>query len=278
MALHLVTGYKGEAHISPEDIGAFNAGTFGSGEYVLNTGNKLAIEGIDNNNFKILDGDVMMQGRHITLKKGTYEQITINNGETGQKRNDLIVIRYEKNEQIGVENVTFAVVQGEPTTGTPTDPELATGDILSGNCLLHEMPLYRVTVTDYVVGTPEALFKTIECFANRIVTGSYKGNGAESQKIDLGFTPDAVYVCRSDGRTSMHYGSSSNRFDYRGGLALKGLPCVYGSSYKFIEIVNSGFKVFRKDYSSPSVSTECYAETNANGDIFYYIAIKLTGG
>lgn len=277
MALHLVTGYKGEAHISAEDIGAFNAGTFGSGEYVLNTGSKLAIEGIDNNNFKILDGDVMMQGRHITLKKGTYEQITINNGETGQKRIDLVVIRYTKNEQTGVENVTFAVVQGEPTTGIPTDPEVTTGDILSGNCLLHEMPLYRVTVTDYVVGTPEALFTAVESYANRIYVGTYKGNGNESQFIDLGFTPDAVYVCRSDGRTVLDKGGVG-KWEHFGGLALKGLPCVFGSTYKFVEIVDSGFNVFDATYSSPSNSNVYYSETNNNGDTYYYIAIKLTGG
>lgn len=161
MALDLVTGYKGAAHITAEDVGAFNAGIFGSGEYVLNSGNKFSASLISNNTVKILDGDLMMQGRHITLKKGTYEEVTIENGESGMNRNDLIVARYTKDSITGVENVVFAVIKGTPTTNIATDPEYTTGDILSGGCILHEVPLYRIKLSGLTVGTPEALFKVI---------------------------------------------------------------------------------------------------------------------
>ncbi len=282
MALHLITGHKGEAHISPIDIGAFNAGTFGSGEYVLNNGNKFAIETIDNNNLKILDGDVMMQGRHITLKSGTYEQITINNGESGMKRNDLIVIRYTKNEQTGAENVVLAVVQGEPTSGTPTDPELTTGDILSGNCLLHEMPLYRIQVTDYVVGTPEPLFKTCTATANRIIAGTYRGDGNPSQFIDLGFTPDAVYVSRTDGLATSANNNGGYGLQHYGGLALRNSDCRLwhqNKDYPIVKIVENGFNVYFDDSTGPvsnSSAWDIYA--NKSSTWFNYIAFNLSGG
>ncbi len=159
MSLHLVTGYKGEAHIKPEDHGAYNAGLFGTGEYVLSSGNKFAASVLSSNTVRILDGDLMIQGRHINLKKDTYEDITINNGTIGKNRNDLIVIRYTLDAASGVENAEFAVIQGEATSGTASDPEYTTGDILSGGCTLHEMPLYRIPLTELTVGTPEPLFK-----------------------------------------------------------------------------------------------------------------------
>ena len=162
MALDLVTGYKGAAHITAEDIGAFNAGVFGSGEYVLNSGNKLAASVISNNTIRILDGDLVVQGRHVTLKKDTYEEVTIENGETGMNRKDLIVARYTKDSTNGIENVVFAVIKGEFSDSEASDPAHTTGDILSGGCTLHEMPLYRITLTGLNVGEPEALFAVEE--------------------------------------------------------------------------------------------------------------------
>lgn len=162
MALDLVTGYKGAAHITAEDIGAFNAGVFGSGEYVLTSGNKLAASVISNNTVRILDGDLVIQGRHVTLKKDTYEEVTIENGETGMNRKDLIVARYTKDSTNGIENVVFAVIKGEFSDSEASDPEHTTGDILSGGCTLHEMPLYRITLTGLNVGEPEALFAVEE--------------------------------------------------------------------------------------------------------------------
>lgn len=166
MALDLVTGYKGTAHITAEDVGAFNAGIFGSGEYVLNSGNKFSASLTSNNTVKILDGDLVMQGRHITLKKDTFEEVTIENGTSGMNRIDLIVARYTKDSNTGVENVAFAVIKGTPTSSTATDPEYTTGDILSGACTLHEMPLYRISLSGLTAGTPEAMFEVVNSFDN----------------------------------------------------------------------------------------------------------------
>lgn len=272
MGLHLVTGYKGEAHITAEDVGAFNAGIFGKGEYVMNTGNCFAIEKIDFNNFKILDGDAMIQGRHITLKAGTYEVVTINNGNIGESRIDLIVMRYTKDEQTGVENVSFAVVQGEPvTSGTPVEPEVVTGDLLSGNCLKHEVPLYKISIVDNSANTPVRLFDIAAATSNLIKFGRYAGDDNPSQFINLGFTPDAVYVCRSDGTVC-----SDDEEDRYGGLALKNHPCsrwINNTDNSVVEIVDGGFNVFK--WKDPNSRNSILTNSVAN---FHYIAFNITGG
>lgn len=280
MALHLVTGYKGEAHITAEDVGAFNAGIFGKGEYIMNTGNCFAIEKIDFNNFKILDGDAMIQGRHITLKAGTYEVVTVNNGNIGESRIDLIVLRYTKDEQTGVENVSFAVVQGEPvTSGTPVEPEIVTGDLLSGNCLKHEVPLYKISIVDNSAGTPVKLFSIVGGCSNLIRTGTYRGNGKASQFIDLGYTPDAVYVCRSDGiSVSRKIGTTDNSaLNSYGGLALKESACRFwidGKDYLSIKIVEGGFNA----YSNTGTSTKTEVCANNSSTTYHYIAFNWSGG
>lgn len=159
MPLHLITGHKGEAHISSADVGAFNAGIFGKGEYVLETGRKFEIDVLSNNAVKIYDGDLIMQGRHISLKSGSSEELTIENGTADQNRIDLVVVRYTQDVSNGVENAEFAVIKGTATTGEAQAPEYTTGDILSGGCILHEMPLYEIPISELTIGEPVKLFQ-----------------------------------------------------------------------------------------------------------------------
>ena len=165
MSLHLVTGYAGKAHVTSADQGAFNAGVVGTSEYVMGTGFQLSAQVISNNQIRIFDGDIMMQGRHICLKKDTYEDVAIANGLQGLNRNDLIVLRYTKDANTGVESIAFAVLQGVSTEGTASDPAHTTGDILGGECLLHEMPLYRVQLTGLNVGELVPLFTVVDSVA-----------------------------------------------------------------------------------------------------------------
>lgn len=173
MSTHLVTGYSGKAHITSADQGAFNAGVFGTGEYVMNTGKQVSAQVISNNQIRILDGDIIMQGRHICIKKDTHEDVAIANGLQGLNRNDLIVLRYTKDANTGIENIALAVLQGVSTEGTASDPAHTTGDILGGECLLHEMPLYRIKLTGLNVGELVPLFTVVDSMADHKHDGRY---------------------------------------------------------------------------------------------------------
>lgn len=162
MALHLVTGFKGSAHITSADQGAFNAGVVGTGEYVMKTGNQLSAQIVSNNQIRILDGDIVMQGRHINLKKDTHEDVAIANGLSGLNRNDLIVLRYTKDANTGVESIALAVLQGVSTESTANDPSFTKGDVLSGECLLNEMPLFRVQLSGLNINKVVPLFTVVE--------------------------------------------------------------------------------------------------------------------
>lgn len=158
MPLHLITGHSNGAHITSGDMGSFNAGIFGDGEFVLDRGRKFEIEVVDNNLIKIYDGDLIMQGRHMSLQSGSTVELTIENGIADSNRIDLVVARYKQDVVTGIESAEFAVIKGTTTEGPAVTPEYTHGDILSGGCAVAEMPLYKIPISGISVGEPEKVF------------------------------------------------------------------------------------------------------------------------
>ncbi len=192
MALHLITGYAGQEHVTSADQGAYNMGTYGEGEFVLDRGNKLAATVASNNSITIADGEALMQGRFIKLPVGTTESVTIDNGTSGMKRKDLIVLRYSKNAGTGVESVEFAVKKGTPDASTPADPSVTTGNITDGTDLVNEMKLYRVNLDGLNISSLDTLFslKTsmidyMETYQLPVATASILGGVKKGDRIDI---------------------------------------------------------------------------------------------
>ena len=158
--MKIVTGYRGIAHITSGDVGAFNASVFGDGQYVMDSGEKLAITVVSNNQVRIGDGDILMNGRHITIEKGLTENLAFENNTASTNRNDLVVCRYRKDSGTGVESAELVVIKGTAVSGTASDPSYNKGNILNGDDLV-DMPLYRVKFTGITMGTPETMFGTL---------------------------------------------------------------------------------------------------------------------
>ena len=160
---HLVTGYAGSEHIKSEDQGSFNASFFGTDEFVMEVGNQMKASIVDNNTVRVLDGDILMKGRHIRINPETYEDLTIETGSGGVKRCDLIVMEYTKDVYTGIEGAALKVLRGEETTETPGIPVYTDGDVLAG-AVLNQMPLYEVVIDGVVLTSLNPLF-TVREFA-----------------------------------------------------------------------------------------------------------------
>lgn len=155
--MHIVTGYRGENHVTAADVGSFNAAVFGGGEFVLDRGSKFEASILSNNKIGIADGDLLMQGRHVRLT-GAVE-LTIENGQTSWLRNDLIVARYTMDNATGVEDVNLVVIKGTAVQGSdPVDPEYTSADIINDTVYLNDMPLYRVPLNGLNVQALVPLF------------------------------------------------------------------------------------------------------------------------
>ena len=143
--MEIITGYTGKPHVTSEQDRDVNIGVVGKGSYVLQTGMQLAAEVSSNNEIKIRDGVLMHQGCTASIKKNTYDSLIIVNGSQGMKRIDLIVARYEKNQDNGIESLDLKVIQGTPAESTPTVPEYTEGDIQAGDYVA-DMPMYQVII------------------------------------------------------------------------------------------------------------------------------------
>ena len=164
MSVELVTGYYGvgedgepNRHVSSAEDGARQAGTVGLGCYALSTGSKLSATMEDANTLVVADGDVVMNGRHVSLPDPT--SFTIPTGVQGQKVSNLAVLRYQKAAD-SVESVTPLVLTGEPSADAPTDPEHNEGSILDGDSPV-DFPLYRVVTDGINAEDPEPLFDVL---------------------------------------------------------------------------------------------------------------------
>lgn len=156
--LHLVTGFLGREHITAADQGAFNAALIGTGQFVLEKGKVFEAQVISNNLIRVLDGELMMQGRFVRLAPNDYADLAIENGEKGLKRNDLIAVRYAKDTLSGIESVNLVVIKGEAVADNPVDPAITEGDITKGAAVQHEFPLWRIPLDGLNVGEPVSLF------------------------------------------------------------------------------------------------------------------------
>lgn len=89
----------------------------------------------------------------------------------------------------------------------------------------------------------------------KLVVGSYTGNerpttSPTSRKIELGFTPKAVFVAAS----GSSFGTFGGYDEYSAGLAVEGVPAIAGNNSgnkdNLLEIVANGFNVYNRA-SSP---------------------------
>ncbi len=158
--MEIITGYTGKPHVTAEQDRDINIGMFGSSSYVLEAGMQLKAEVSSNNEIKIRDGVLLHQGCAASIKKNTYDSLTIINGSQGMKRIDLIVARYEKNQDDGTEKITLKVLQGTPAETSPAVPAHTTGDIQAGDTVA-DMPLYQVVIDGLNITELKKVFETI---------------------------------------------------------------------------------------------------------------------
>ncbi len=131
--MELVTGRAGSPHITSQQDRQKHQGIWGDGAYILATGNQLEPQVQSSNKILIKDGALMFQGALFSVKVGTTDEITINNGNQGMQRKDLVVARYTHDSAEQKESAEWVVIQGEPAASNPVAPSGTSGDIQAGD-------------------------------------------------------------------------------------------------------------------------------------------------
>lgn len=163
----LVTGKWGELHVTSEQTRAYQAGIVGAGRYVFDG---FGCEMTEPNKAHVSGGTAHFDGAAVWLGS-VGQDMTIENGEQGTNRNDLIVLRYFKDASGGnLESVKLTVVKGEPSAGVAADPDVNEGRIDDGNGP-YDFPLWRIPIEGITVKDPVRLFEAINPLVDAIETG-----------------------------------------------------------------------------------------------------------
>lgn len=163
---YLITGHWGVPHVTVENDRGIQGGIVGAGRYVLPVGNQFRLEYIGDNTFRLYDGKLMDNGAAAGIVAGEYIDFSISNAGQEKKRNDLIVFQYSRDTTTMVESGSFVVIQGSETSGTPSDPALTQGDLLTGDVVIDQMPLWRVPVSGATISDPVCLFTLVPSLNN----------------------------------------------------------------------------------------------------------------
>lgn len=278
--MEIVTGHRGTPHVTPYKVRDFNIGIVGAEDYVMNGGSELEAQLVSNNRIDIKDGSICMQGTHAVIPKNINDELTIENGMQGEKRIDLIVARYEKVADSGVESVNTVVLQGTPSKETPNVPGHVVGDIRNGD-LKHEMPLYEVELDGINVVEVRPVFKKIVSAAEQqkmieLLNGKTDLKIIEKH-IDTGYLKSGVHFYKRNSFGQIHFSSlqgwslpyaTTKLCDfpdgYRPALRKKGVLYFGAEAVGFVEIRTDGlFATSIKELNSQTSYLNC--------DISYWI-------
>lgn len=157
-ALNINTPPEEEPHIYAEDDAAIYKAIFG-GDGVSTIGQACKATVLSNNKVRIADGVLCVDGHMARIPYGEYEDCEIMNGQSGKKRNDIIVAKFETTGTGGIDTMTCEVIRG--TAGeTAVDPELTQNDIYAGG-KVREYPLYRVKIEGLSITAVERMFEIV---------------------------------------------------------------------------------------------------------------------
>ena len=183
--MEFVTGKMGSNHISGADMAAMYRGLLIADDVVLAEGDQLSCTMLNANTAQIGTGSCMLQAHHARVE--VAEQVVVDSGSPGYKRNDLIVARYTRSDG-NVQLVYLDVVKGTAVAGTPSDPAVTTGSIDGGDVLV-EFPLWRIPIDGVSVGTPERVMPTVDTLQDQITDGDA---ALQSQITTLGESVSSI--------------------------------------------------------------------------------------
>lgn len=141
--MKIISGKTGSPHVTSQQFRQIMEGIIGDESYIIAGGENLEPELVSNNALKIRSGMLCHHGNVSCVDTGTYDEVELENGSQGMKRIDLVVNRYTRNEETGIESCDWVVLKGTPAESSPTVPEYTVGNLQNGD-LVDDCPVFKV--------------------------------------------------------------------------------------------------------------------------------------
>ena len=221
--MELITGKLGRDHFTSTQHRNIFRSIVGNGSVIAsNVGAGMQASVTGSNQISISDGLIFHHGCVFEIPFGEVETVEVANGTQGYSRIDAVILRWTKNGS-GIEAAEWIVVEGTPTTGTPTAPQITPGNMNEGDlqddCLfalakIEGVALSEVTVqvdsrsiTADVDGLAEQLAAVQAKLARMPIvlkSGSGVTNGTSANDVTLwtipsGYDKDKVVISITNG-------------------------------------------------------------------------------
>ena len=293
--ISLVTGHTGTEHVTSKQVGRFNAALHGKGNYILDVGDKCQVDVIDSNKIRINKGELMCQGRQISIE--SPEEITITGGTLGQTTYALVYIHYSIDDS-GIESVLL-----QTKALTSADNYDLSGSILDGSSTA-DVELVRVSLNGYSISNAELLLEVLqdsenlkkEIF-NAVLNKSLRIVDAKTQdsvnyfRFNNGIEVEFGYV---DVKTLFQNNYGDREFKLRfkfikGALYLNVISSVGGSryydnAYYYGEIFHIANRYDYAEFSMKKLNSRTGERTeyddfdeDLEGTIYYFVVGKYSG-
>ena len=171
MAMELVTGYQGAAHVTADQDADLQRGIFGS-DGILQVGEELAVDIISANEITVADGVVVADGREFYIPVGETVSLSIASGAQSVQRYDLVVVQYSKDSSTGIESGDLVVITGTAST-SPEDPSYTEADIRDG-VFIAQKPPCRVCIVGLAIDSVVMLMDTLPSLAETVVSSDIR--------------------------------------------------------------------------------------------------------
>lgn len=257
-----------EAHVYAEDDAAVYLSMFG-GDGVSTNGQSCKATVLSNNKVRIADGVICVGGHFARIPYGDYIDCEIENGQSGKKRNDIIVARFETTGTGGIDTYTCEVKKGE-AGATATDPEIVQEDLYKAG-KVRELPLYRVKIEGLSITAVEQLF-------------TLRKTNEELEKELASLNSKTIQIIKN-GDSQQIYDLCGGKIRVVSGSAVKN---VRGTDYICLIDKDELNEIFGQSYSSIRLSiATCNGDNEATntrflgaeiwqGHIYQYFAQKLS--
>lgn len=257
-----------EAHIYAEDDASIYLSMFG-GDGVSTNGQSCKATVLSNNKVRIADGIICVGGHFARIPYGDYIDCEIENGQSGKKRNDIIVARFETTGTGGIDTYTCEVKKG--TAGsTATDPEIVQEDLYKAG-KVRELPLYRVKIEGLSITAVEQLFtlrKTNEELEKEL-------ESLNSKTIHIIENDNEYQICSlCDGKIKIVSGSIIKEVqgtDYTRLFDKDKLREIFGNSYYLTRL---SINTYNGD--NEATNTRFLGVENWQGHLYQYFSQKLS--
>lgn len=257
-----------EANIYAEDDASIYLSMFG-GDGVSTNGQSCKATVLSNNKVRIADGIICVGGHFARIPYGDYIDCEIENGQSGKKRNDIIVARFETTGTGGIDTYTCEVKKG--TAGsTATDPEIVQEDLYKAG-KVRELPLYRVKIEGLSITAVEQLFtlrKTNEELEKELAS-------LNSKTIHIIENDNEYQICSlCDGKIKIVSGSIIKEVqgtDYTRLFDKDKLREIFGNSYYLTRL---SINTYNGD--NEATNTRFLGVENWQGHLYQYFSQKLS--